>query len=127
MSLVKGIHHISLKCSTKEEYDEEIQFYGNILGLPIARQWAKGIMFETGSGIVEIFNDGENSLPQGTIRHFAFATDDVDACVKAVKEAGYEVFIGPKDIEIQSEPTFPARIAFCKGPLKEEIEFFQEK
>ena len=86
-----------------------------------------GIMFDTGNGIVEIFNDGDGALDKGVIRHFAFATDDVDACVEAVKAAGYEVFIEPKDIEIASIPAFPARIAFCKGPLGEEIELFQEK
>ena len=86
-----------------------------------------GIMFDTGNGIVEIFNDGDGVLDKGVIRHFAFATDDVDACVEAVKAAGYEVFIEPKDIEIASIPVFPARIAFCKGPLGEDIELFQEK
>lgn len=47
--------------------------------------------------------------------------------MEAVKAAGYEVFIEPKDIEIASIPAFPVRIAFCKGPLGEEIELFQEK
>jgi len=32
-----------------------------------------------------------------------------------------------RDIVIASELPFPARIAFCRGPLQEEIEFFQEK
>ena len=32
-----------------------------------------------------------------------------------------------RDIVIASEPPFPAKIAFCRGPLQEEIEFFQEK
>ena len=32
-----------------------------------------------------------------------------------------------RDIVITSEPPFPAKIAFCRGPLQEEIEFFQEK
>ena len=84
-------------------------------------------MFDTGDGIIEVFDDGESPLPQGNIRHFAFATDDVDACVLAVRDAGYEVFIEPNDIEIQSNPKFHARIAFCRGPLGEEIEFFCEK
>lgn len=83
-------------------------------------------MLDTGSGIIEIFNDGDGALEKGVIRHFAFATDDVDACANAVKKAGYEVFIEPKNIEIASLTAFPARIAFCKGPLGEEIEFFQE-
>ena len=99
----------------------------NILGIPVAREWQAGIMLDTGNGIVEIFNDGDDAPDKGVIRHFAFATDDVDACVEAVKAAGYEVFIEPKDIEIASTPVFPARIAFCKGPLGEEIELFEEK
>lgn len=32
----------------------------------------------------------------------------------------------PKNIEIASLSAFPARIAFCKVPLGEEIEFFRE-
>lgn len=127
MGLITGIHHVSLKCCNETEYNEEIAFYSDVLGLPVARKWQTGIMFAAGNEIIEIFNDGESQLEKGTIRHFALATNDVDACVKAVTDAGYEVFIGPKDIEIQSSPVFPARMAFCKGPLGEEIEFFQEK
>ena len=124
--LIKGIHHVSLKCSSKEEFDKTVEFYRDILGLSVLRSWDTGIMFDTGSGIIEIFSNGDGNLKQGTIRHFALATDDVDACVKAVREAGYEVFIEPKNIEIQSDPVFPARIAFCIGPVGEEIEFFEE-
>lgn len=125
--IIKGIHHVSLKASNEEEYKKTIDFYKNILGLEVAREWEKGIMFETGTGLVEIFNNADLQLPKGTIRHFAFAVDDVDACVRIVTDAGYEVFMGPKDIIIQSNPEFPARMAFCFGPLGEEIEFFQEK
>ena len=32
-----------------------------------------------------------------------------------------------KDIVIPSQPEFPVRVAFCNGPVGEEIEFFQEK
>ena len=127
MSLIKGIHHVSMKCSSTEEYEKTIDFYRNVLGIPVVRTWSAGTMLDTGNGIVEVFNDGDGAKEQGVIRHFAFATDDVEACVAAVKKAGYEVFIEPKDIEIASVPAFPARIAFCRGPLGEEIELFQEK
>jgi len=127
MSLVKGIHHVSMKCCSEEEYRKTVAFYRDILGLAVAREWQEGIMLDTGAGIIEIFNNGEEPLEKGTIRHFAFATDDVDACVGAVAAAGYEVFIAPKDIVISSQPSYPARIAFCKGPLGEEIEFFCTK
>lgn len=126
MALISGIHHVSMKC-TKEESERVIYFYNKILGLEIARQWADGIMFETGSGLIEIFTNAEESLEKGVIRHFAFAVSDVDACVRAVTEEGYEIFMGPKDILIPSNPPFPAKMAFCYGPLGEEIEFFQEK
>ena len=126
-SLIKGIHHVALKCVNADEYERVRNFYEDILQIPVIRSWETGIMFNTGSGIIEVFNNGTEDLPQGNIRHFAFATDDVDACVKAVSDAGYEVFIGPKDIVIASKEPLPARIAFCRGPLGEEIEFFNEK
>ena len=81
----------------------------------------------TGRFHVEVFTDAEGQLPQGSIRHFALKTDDVDGCVKAVREAGYPITVEPKDIVIPSQPEFPVRVAFCNGPVGEEIEFFQEK
>lgn len=125
--LITGLHHVSMKCCNDSEYKKTVYFYQNVLGLPIARMWAEGIMFQAGSCLVELFTNGEEPLPRGTIRHFALAASDVDACVDAVTAAGYEVFIGPKDITLPSNPPFSARIAFCRGPLGEEIEFFQER
>ena len=54
-------------------------------------------------------------------------TFETDLGKELLKEAGYEVFIEPNDIVISSTPEFPARIAFCRGPVGEEIEFFQER
>lgn len=125
--MIKGIHHVSMKCSNQEEYEKTIHFYKDILGLSVARSWNAGIMLDTGSGLIEIFNDGEEKLDKGVIRHFAFAVDDADRCIDTVRKAGYEVFVEPKDVVIASNPPFPARVAFCYGPLGEEIEFFEEK
>ena len=47
--------------------------------------------------------------------------------MKAVREAGYLITVEPKDVVIPSQPEFPVRVAFCNGPVGEEIEFFQEK
>jgi len=125
--MIKGIHHVSMKCSNQEEYEKTIHFYKDILGLPVKRSWNAGIMLDTGAGLIEIFNDGEEKLDKGVIRHFAFAVDDADQCTDVVRKAGYEVFVEPKDVVIASMPPFPARVAFCYGPLGEEIEFFVEK
>ena len=127
--MIKGVHHIALKCMGVEAFEKTVQFYRDVLGLRVVRAWGEGegsgIMLTTGDAMLEIFASGTDLPGQGAIRHFALATDDVDACVRAVEAAGYEVFIQPKDIVIASTPEFPARIAFCHGPVGEEIEFFQ--
>lgn len=127
MSLIKGLHHVAMRCCSAEEYEKTIAFYRDVLGLKVERAWETGTMLIADTDIIEIFNDGKEHLDKGVIEHFAFATDDVDGCVEAVRAAGYDVFTEPKDIMIDSVPKMPARIAFVHGPLGEEIEFFQEK
>jgi len=124
--MINGIHHISMKCRTKGEFDRAKDFYLNVLGFSVVREWPEGIMIDTGSGLLEIFSNGEGIKTKGAIRHVAFSTDDVDSIMAKVKAAGYEVFIEPNDIVIHSDPELHARMSFCYGPLGEEIEFFQE-
>ena len=125
--MIKGVHHISMKCATAEEYEKTMRFYRDILGLKVKREWDTGVMVDTGNALLEIFKSGGKDKAKGIISHMAFACDDVDDMVKRLENEGYEVFMGPKDIVIGSVPPYPARIAFCNGPLGEEIEFFNEK
>ncbi len=129
-SLICGIHHVALKCDGTAEFEKTLHFYQDILGLEPVRSWGEGenagAMLSTGDGLLEIFASGRK-LPQGAIRHFALRTERVDDCVAAVRAAGYPITVEPKDIVIASNPPFPARIAFCTGPVGEEIEFFQER
>jgi glyoxylase I family protein len=86
---------------------------------------------DTGDGgLLEVFaggsgpaagDDGERS----GILHFALNTDDVDAAAQRVRDAGAEITVEPKTVELDSEPKMSIRIAFCKGPDGELIEFFQ--
>ena len=122
--MITGLHHISMKCGTKEEFEKAKSFYLDILGFNIVREWPEGIMIDYGNGMLEIFSNGSGVKTKGALRHIAFATDNVDEMVDIVKKAGYEVFIEPNDIIIKSEPEFKARMAFCFGPLGEEIEIF---
>lgn len=129
-SLICGIHHVALKCDGTAEFEKTLHFYQDILGLEPVRSWGEGenagAMLSTGDGLLEIFASGRK-LPQGAIRHFALRTERVDDCVAAVWAAGYPITVEPKEIVIASNPPFPARIAFCTGPVGEEIEFFQER
>jgi glyoxylase I family protein len=125
--MITGLHHISLKCGTEDEFKRAKSFYLDVLGFKIVREWPEGAMIGFGNGMLEIFNNGDGIKTKGALRHIAFATDNVDEIVSKVKGAGYNVFIEPNDIVIRSDPEYPARMAFCFGPLGEEIEFFQER
>ena len=129
-SLICGIHHVALKCDGTAEFEKTLHFYQDVLGLEPVRSWGEGenagAMLSTGDGLLELFASGKK-LPQGAIRHFALRTERVDDCIAAVRAAGYPITVEPKDIVIASNPPFPARIAFCTGPVGEEIEFFQER
>ena len=125
--MITGLHHISLKCGTEDEFKRAKSFYLDVLGFKIVREWPEGAMIGFSNGMLEIFNNGDGIKTKGALRHIAFATDNVDEIVSKVKGAGYNVFIEPNDIVIRSDPEYPARMAFCFGPLGEEIEFFQER
>ncbi len=116
-----------MKCGTSEEFEKAKAFYMNTLGFTKVREWPEGIMIDFGNGMLEIFSNGPGIKAKGALRHIAFATDNVDEITDKVKKAGYEVFIEPNDIVIKFDPEYPARMAFCFGPLGEEIEFFQER
>lgn len=130
MSQVKitGIHHVALKCQGVEHYEKTLHFYRDLLNLPVVRSWGAGeqagIMLDTGAGLLEIFANAPDRLGAGALRHIAFAVEDTDACIETVRNAGYTVTMEPNDICISSDPPYPARIAFCIGPVGEEVEFF---
>ncbi len=130
-SKITGIHHIAIKCGGVEKFKQTVEFYHQILGLAIAREWGENedsaIMIDTGAGMLEIFAKAEDEPNVGVVRHFAFDVENTDDCIEAVRKAGYEVTMEPTDISIPSNPPYPARIAFCIGPVGEEVEFFQVK
>ena len=127
MALTKGIHHVAIKTENSEEYEKTVSFYRDLLGMPVYKDWKTGVMLDIGGGSrMEIMNSGSPQLPQGVLRHIAFETDDVDACIAAVRGAGCVITDEPHDVVIQAEKPYPLRVAFCIGPAGEEIEFFKE-
>lgn len=125
--MIQGLHHISMKTTNDDEYAKVRTFYVETLGLSVIKECNACILMDTGNGIVEVFRNSTEPMPQGVIRHFAFAVDDVDASIETVRAAGYAVTVEPKDVQIGGDPAFPARVGFCIGPLGEEIEFFCQK
>ncbi len=116
-----------MKCGTAEELAKVREFYIELLCLKVIREWAEGMMIDTGNGLLEIFTNADGNHCLGAIRHMALLTDDVDEIAAKVKAAGYELFIEPNNKDIPSNPPYPIRMAFCYGPLGEQVEFFMER
>ncbi|MCR4672810.1 MAG: VOC family protein [Lachnospiraceae bacterium] len=125
---IKGIHHVSMKCSNPEEFAKAVHFYKDLLGLELVRAWGEGdragAMLRAGDDIIELFASGRAGEGFGDINHFAFDVDDVDACIRLIRDNGYAVTQEPKDVTLPSDPPLPIRCAFAAGPLGESIEFF---
>ena len=121
--MIKAVHHVSMKCRP-EQLEKVRDFYCRMLGLPVCAEWETGFLLDTPAGKVEIFTNAQEDFPKGTIRHFAFEVDDVDAYIRLCKENNLEIFMGPKDVVLGD---IKARVAFTYGPLGEEVEFFEVK
>lgn len=123
-----GFHHIAMRVS---DFDASVRFYTQVLGMTERICWGedskRAIMLDTGDGnYIELFAGGsQEPKPEGMVLHFALRTDNCDAALERARAAGMQVTMEPKDVEIPSTPPTPVRIAFCKGPDGEVIEFFQ--
>ena len=125
--MITCIHHVALKCHGAEEYEKVKDFYQNILDLKMKGEWSGGCHLTAGNAVLEIFKKGAEEGGTGSIPHYSLGVDDMNKVCEVLTKAGYEVYNGPRDIELPLDPPVPATIAFVKGPLGEEIEFFQER
>ena len=124
--LLKGTHHICLNPRDAEEFEKAVSFYRDVLGMEVVRSYDGFAMLDTGDGTVMELYIGSREDGTGSINHFAFRTDDVDACVAAVTAAGHPITDGPRNLSLPCDPPYSIRIAFTVGVLGESIEFFQE-
>ncbi|MEA4824337.1 MAG: VOC family protein [Clostridiaceae bacterium] len=127
-----GFHHIALRAS---DFDRSVAFYRDALGCKVVAAWGDSprrvAMLDLGDdGRVEIFESpycGKRIAADflGEWFHFAMRTADADLAYNRALEAGAVSVTPPKDVDIQSNPVMPVRIAFVNGPDGEVIEFFQ--
>ena len=123
-----GFHHLSMKV---HDFGATYRFYTEGLGFKDTLSWGEGerrtVLLDTGDGnYLEVSAGGPSEAkPQGIVAHFALRTEDCDRALQRARQAGAEVTVEPKSVTIPSEPPLLVRIAFCKGPSGELIEFFQ--
>lgn len=123
-----GFHHLAVKV---HDFERSVAFYKQGLGFREVISWGEGdgraVMLDVGDGrIVEIFAGGPATCPEGSILHFALLTTDCDEALRKALAAGAVQTMAPTHVDIPSSPqTTPVRIAFCKAPGGETVEFFQ--
>lgn len=127
MASINGFHHLALKA---RDIEKSVAFYRDGLGLGEKRRWGEGdgraAMLDAGGGnILEIFAGGAGPRPDGVLVHVAFRTADCDGMLSRARAAGAEVTREPNSVQLPGAPPAAVRIAFCKGPDGELIEFFQ--
>ena len=126
--IIKGFHHVAVKAS---DFEKSYKFYTELLGLKCRNSWGEGdkrammLVADDGSAI-ELFAGGTKAdAYTSPYIHIAFCVDDPDAFIEKVRAAGYGIKTEPKDMDVQGNPGFKARLAFCYGPDGEEVEFFK--
>lgn len=127
-----GFHHVAIR---SRDFDRTVGFYTQALGFTPRIHWQeaprRAVMLDAGDGnYLEVFEDLDSTpgSGDGPILHFALRCDDTDAAIERARDAGCEVTMEPTSIDIKArEQLVPIRIAFCKGPDGELIEFFQNE
>lgn len=125
-----GCHHIALQT---RDWEASLKLYQEVLGMELVAEFGsperKIILLDMGDGShMELFQPKADTPAPGAaaandpIFHFAIATSDTKAATEHVRQAGYEITVEPKTLELGG---LTVTIAFFNGPNGESIEFFQ--
>lgn len=125
-----GCHHIAVQT---RDWDASIKLYRDVLGMPIVAEFGsperKIVLLDMGDGShMELFQPQADTpalgaaAPNDPIMHFALATTDTETATEHVRQAGYEITVEPKTVDLGA---LTVTLAFFRGPNGESIEFFQ--
>ncbi len=124
-----GTHHIAVQT---QDYDASVAFYTGVLGMDKAVEFSSGgrrvALLDIGDGShLELFEPVPGTSPGGeaegnVVFHFALATSDIGTALERVREAGMEITVELKTVDLGP---LNVSLAFFKGPSGEVVEFFQ--
>lgn len=125
-----GCHHIALQT---RDWEASLKLYRDVLGMPVVAQFGtperKVWLLDMGDGShMELFEPTADTpapdadVPNDPIFHFALTTSDTEGSTQIVREAGYEITVEPKTLQLGD---MTVTISFFNGPSGESVEFFQ--
>ena len=126
-----GTHHIAVQT---RDWEASFKLYRDVLGMNVVAEFGsaerKIVLLDCGDGShMELFEPQGDTpapgaeAPNDPVFHFALATTDTRGATERVRQAGYEITVEPKDVELGG--ALNVTISFFKGPNGEVIEFFQ--
>ena len=81
------------------DFERSLNFYGDVLGLHVYREWGtgptRGVVFFTGGGFLEL--SGRSTAPPGDALQLWFQVRDVDASHRELRAQSVEVVEEPVD------------------------------
>ena len=127
-----GMHHVMVRA---RDLEESLRLYRDMLGMEVISQWgspgSEMVLLDMGDGsCIELGAPGEDSPGVGSeaandpLTHIALTTTDIHAAIEHVRQAGYEVTMEPRDVDLGGLLT---TVAFFKGPSGERVEFCQAR
>ena len=132
--MVQGFEHVGMVSS---DLDKTIAFYCGLLGLKeiLVKRTGEGgriAFLEIGGVMLEIVEPAagastparEVPMSEAGIRHITFRVDDVDAVYDALRAAGVEFTIPPRQA-VNAE--LIRRVAFCRDPDGIVVEFLERQ
>jgi catechol 2,3-dioxygenase-like lactoylglutathione lyase family enzyme len=125
-----GAHHIAIQT---KDWDASLRLYRDVLGMLVVAEFGtperRILLLDIGDGShIELFAprptsaDSASSAGPSPLTHIALTAADTRQAIEHVRQAGYEVTVEPKDVQLGP---IQATIAFFNGPNGESIEFFQ--
>ncbi|MBT5875880.1 MAG: VOC family protein [Candidatus Latescibacteria bacterium] len=125
-----GTHHVAVQT---RDWQASLRLYQDVMGMTTVAEFGtperKIMLLDTGDGShMELFQpthetpEANSASPNDPLTHVAFATTDARAAIEQVRQAGYEVTVEPKEVNLGG---LEVTVAFFKGPCGEILEFFQ--
>src|SRR5205085_196822 len=103
-----GVHHIAVQSI---DWEGSLRLYRDVLGMPIVAEFGtperRILLLDIGDGShIELFapnsaaaltQAGAQLLP---LTHIALATTDTRQAIERVRQAGYQITVEPKDVQL---------------------------